>query len=65
MPARWLQEESCRVGFKSHEKASCSVFYPSKNELFSQGTMNTVKHKKKATGEKEEETHYCSKVITE
>ena len=40
MPAHWLQVESCRAGFKSEWKARCSVFYPSKNALFSAGTMN-------------------------
>ena len=38
MPAHWLQVKSWRAGFKSDEKAS---FYPSKNALFSEGTMNT------------------------
>ena len=40
MPAHWLQVESCRAGFKSEWKVSCSVFYPSKNALFSLGAMN-------------------------
>ena len=42
MPAHWLQVESCRVGFKSDEKASCSVFYLLKTALFSEGTMNAL-----------------------
>ena len=40
MSAHWLKIESCRAGFKSDEKVSCSVFYPWKNALFSEGTMN-------------------------
>ena len=40
MPAHWLQVESCRAGFKSEWSESCSVFYPSKNALFSEGSLN-------------------------
>ena len=40
MPAHWLQVENCQAGFKSEWKVSCSVLYPSKNTLFSVGTMN-------------------------
>ena len=39
MPAHWLQVESCLAGFKSEWSESCSVFYPSTNVLFSEGSM--------------------------
>ena len=41
MPTHWLQVERCRAGFKSELSESCSVFYPSKNALFIEGSMNT------------------------
>ena len=44
MPAHWLKVESCRAGFKSDEKVSCSVFYPLRNALLSEGTMNAETH---------------------
>ena len=40
----WLKVESCRAGFKSDEKVSCSVFHPSKTALFSEGTMSAETH---------------------
>ena len=40
MPTHSIKVEHCRAGFKSDEKVSCSIFYPSKNALFSEGTMN-------------------------
>ena len=44
MPTHWLKVEDALVGFNWHEKASCYVFYPSKNPLFWDCTMNAETH---------------------